>query len=41
MNFIKKNAILVAEVGVDDQGHDDDELKGFRERLQGISLCYL
>jgi hypothetical protein len=40
MNFIKKNAVLVAEVGVDDQGHDD-ELKGFREWLQGISLCYL
>ncbi len=40
MNFIKKNAVLVSEVGVDDQGHDD-ELKGFREQLQGISLCYL
>jgi hypothetical protein len=40
MNFIKKNAVLVAEVEVDDQGQDD-ELKGFREQLQGISLCYL
>jgi hypothetical protein len=40
MNFIKKNAALVAEVGVDDQEHDE-QLKGFREQLQGISLCYL
>jgi hypothetical protein len=32
MNFIKKDAVLVAEVGVDDQGHAD-ELKGFREQL--------
>jgi hypothetical protein len=40
MSFFRKNAILVVEVKVDDQ-ECDDEIKGFREQLQGISLCCL
>jgi hypothetical protein len=40
MSFFRKNAILVLEVKVDDQKRDD-EIKGFQEQLQGISLCCL
>jgi hypothetical protein len=40
MGVFWKNAILIEEIGVDDQD-GDDEPKGFQERLQNILYCCL